>query len=146
MTSSPVFPDQEGDGRDFQAVITVDPVSFFDYASAGEDRWRELIGLAIDHCTFGPGTIKKVEGEYLYVDLPQRQGRKQLTEFGLEALRRGFFSNLQINNSLQERILAAAAARVALAAQPDVEAAAPKKPEKKRKKAVKTTKTAKKTA
>ena len=75
-----------------------------------EKRWQELLGLNISHCTFGPGTISKVEGEYIYVDLPERQGKKTLTEFGLESFLRGFFSNLQINNSLHEKIIAAAAA------------------------------------
>ena len=134
MTQPDVLPDQESDSLPSQSTIGIDPKEFFDYASSMEKRWQELLGLNISHCTFGLGTISKVEGEYIYVDLPERQGKKNLTEFGLESFLRGFFSNLQINNSLHEKIIAAAAATKELLSQPVTpEGKAPKKPAKKRK-------------
>jgi hypothetical protein len=134
MTLPDVLPDQESDSPPSQSTIGIDPKDFFDYASSSENRWRELLGLNISHCTFGLGTISKVEGEYIYVDLPERQGKKNLTEFGLESFLRGFFSNLQINNSLHEKIIAAAAATKELLSHPVTpEGKAPKKPAKKRK-------------
>ena len=57
-----------------------------------EKRWQELLGLNISHCTFGLGTISKVEGEYIYIDLPERQGKKLLLNLGWN-LSRGFFRN-----------------------------------------------------
>ena len=134
MTQPNLGPDQECDSSPSQSTITIDPKDFFDYASSGENRWQDLLGLNINHCTFGLGTINKVEGEYIYVDLPQRQGKKNLTEFGLESFLRGFFSNLQINNSLHEKIIAAAEALKELQSRPvPIEEKAPKKPPKKRK-------------
>jgi hypothetical protein len=134
MTQPDISPDQESNSLPLQSTIGIDPKEFFDYASPMEKRWQELLGLNISHCTFGLGTISKVEGEYIYVDLPERQGKKTLTEFGLESFLRGFFSNLQINNSLHEKIIAAAAATQELLSQPVTpEGKAPKKPAKKRK-------------
>jgi hypothetical protein len=132
--------DHESDNLDSQAIIAIDPLSFFHYASSREERWRELIGLTINHCTFGLGTIRKIDGEYLYVDLPERQGKKHLTEFGLDSFQRGFFNNLQITNILQEKIMAAAVAAQIEASKP-VEEESMKKPAKKRK-ATKATKKA----
>jgi hypothetical protein len=134
MTQPDLCPDQEGDSLPSQSIIGMDPKEFFNYASSGENRWQELLGLNISHCTFGLGTISKVDGEYFYVDLPERQSKKTLTEFGLESFLRGFFSNLQVNNTLHEKIIAAAAASKELQSQPATkEEKAPKKPPKKRK-------------
>jgi hypothetical protein len=141
MTQPDAHPDHECDILDSQATIAIDPLSFFQYASSSENRWRELIGLTINHCTFGLGTIRKIDGEYIYVDLPQRQGKKYPTEFGLDSFQRGFFNNLQINNSLQQKILAAAAARQELPPESEaLEAEPPKKPAKKKRKSTKATK------
>ena len=117
---------------DSQVPITIDPLSFFQYASSGKDRWDELIGLTINHCTFGLGTIRKIDGEYIYVDLPERQGKKHLTEFGLDSFQRGFFNNLQIDDALQQKIMAAAAACLEMAQSEALEAEAPQKPAKKK--------------
>lgn len=143
MTQSEVGLDHEGSSLDSQARVTIDPLSFFQYASTGEERWAELIGLTINHCTFGLGTIRKIEGDYIYVDLPERQGKKKLTEFGLDSFQRGFFNNLQINEALQEKILAAAAAyREMPPHSENLETEAPKKPAKNKRKAPKATKKA----
>ncbi len=134
MTQLEPYPDQESDRSLFNSTIGIDPRDFFQYASSGDNRWQELLGLNISHCTFGLGTIRKVEGEYIYVDLPERQGKKNPTEFGLEAFLRGFFSNLQVNNTLHQKIIAAAEASKELQSQPvTAEEKAPKKPRKKRK-------------
>jgi hypothetical protein len=134
MTQPDLCPDHESDSLPSKSTIGIDPKEFFDYASSSEKRWQELLGLNISHCTFGLGTISKVEGEYIYIDLPERQGKKNLTEFGLESFVRGFFSNLQVNNSLHEKIIVAAAAAKELLSQPVTpEEKAPKKPPKKRK-------------
>jgi hypothetical protein len=141
MTQPDVCLDPEGNSFDSQA-ISIDPLSFFQYASSGENRWDELIGLTIKHCIFGSGTIRKIDGDYLYVDLPERQGKKHLTEFGLDSFQRGFFSNLQIDSALQEKIVAAAAAYQEMLAQAEALAAeAPKEPAKKKRKSTKTTST-----
>ena len=138
MTQSDVCLEPEASNLVSQA-ITIDPLSFFQYASSGENRWDELIGLTINHCTFGSGTISKIDGDYIYVDLPERQGKKHLTEFGLDSFQRGFFNNLQIDNSLQEKISAAAVAQELLEQAAALEAATPK-PVKKKRKSTKTTK------
>ncbi len=138
MTQSDVCLEPEASNLVSQA-ITIDPLSFFQYASLGENRWDELIGLTINHCTFGSGTISKIDGDYIYVNLPERQGKKHLTEFGLDSFQRGFFNNLQIDNSLQEKISAAAVAQELLEQAAALEAATPK-PVKKKRKSTKTTK------
>jgi hypothetical protein len=143
MTQPDVSDDHEGNSLDSQAPITIDPLSFFQYASSSAARWRELIGLSINHCTFGLGTIRKIDGEYIYVDLPERQGKKHLTEFGLDSFQRGFFNNLQINNELQQKIMAAAAASLEIPPE-TLEAEASKEPVKKKRKVTKATKTKKK--
>jgi hypothetical protein len=131
---------QECNSLDSQDPITIDPLSFFEYASSSTVRWRELIGLTINHCTFGLGTIRKIDGDYIYVDLPQRQGKKNLTEFGLDSFQRGFFNNLQIDDILQQRITAAAeAARIEQSKQVAEESVKPS-PKKKRKSPTKATK------
>ncbi|MGQ9921509.1 MAG: hypothetical protein ACUVRZ_09315, partial [Desulfobacca sp.] len=117
VTAPEVGQHQEGSGSATQATIAIDPLSFFHYAAMHADRWRELLGRCIEHCTFGPGIIKKIEGEYLSIDLSARQGKKQLTEFGFDAFRRGFFRNLQIDAALREK-MQAAAAMAALAPNP----------------------------
>jgi hypothetical protein len=135
MTQLNSFSGHASDNSDSQATIAIDPLSFFQYASKSENRWRELIGLTINHCTFGLGTIRKIDGDYIYVDLPERQGKKHLTEFGLDSFQRGFFNNLQINPVLQQKILAAAAASQELPAESEIlEAEAPKVPAKKKRK------------
>jgi hypothetical protein len=129
------YSDQENENLDSKSTVVIDPKNFFTYASSGADRWQELIGLNISHCTFGLGTIKKIEGEYIYVDLPERQGKKHLTEFGLDSFLRGFFSNLVVDNTLQQKMIAAAEASLALAAeQAAAEAEALKAPPKKKRK------------
>jgi hypothetical protein len=133
--------DHKGNSLDSLAPITIDPLSFFQYASSGEDRWAEIIGLTINHCTFGLGTIRKIDGDYIYVDLPERQGKKHLTEFGLDSFQRGFFNNLQINNTLQEKIMAAAEA-IRIEQSKPVEEEGVKKPPKKKRKSTKATKKA----
>jgi hypothetical protein len=140
MTQPDVCLDHEGNNLDSQAPITIAPLSFFQYASSGENRWDELVGLTISHCTFGLGTIRKIDGDYIYVDLPERQGKKHLTEFGLDSFQRGFFNNLQINNTLQEKIIEAAARQEMLSKLEALEAAAPKEPVKKKRKSTKATK------
>jgi hypothetical protein len=133
--------DQETGSRDSELTVSIDPKNFFHYASSDENRWQELVGFNISHCTFGLGTISKVEGEYIYVNLPERQGKKHLTEFGLESFLRGFFSNLLINNTLQQKIIEAADSqalelkRIALQ-----EAEALNQPPKKKKRVTKATK------
>jgi hypothetical protein len=139
MTQIDVCLEPEISILDPQAPITIDPLSFFQYASTGENRWNELIGLTINHCTFGSGTISKIDGDYIYVDLPERQGKKHLTEFGLDSFQRGFFNNLQINNALQQKIDEAAATQELLAQAAALEAATPK-PAKKKRKSTKATK------
>jgi hypothetical protein len=139
MTQIDVCLEPEISMLDPQAPITIDPLSFFQYASTGENRWNELIGLTINHCTFGSGTISKIDGDYIYVDLPERQGKKHLTEFGLDSFQRGFFNNLQINNALQQKIDEAAATQELLAQAAALEAATPK-PAKKKRKSTKATK------
>ncbi len=143
MAQPDVGQEQEGNGLASQATIAIDPLSFFQYAASHEDRWQELVGLSINHCTFGLGTIRKIEGEYLYVDLPERQGKKQLTEFGWDSFRRGFFQNLQIDTALQEKILAAAACPEMPPSIETLAAEAPKEPIKKKRKSTKATKTTK---
>lgn len=141
MTQPDVCVDHEGNSSDPQAPITIDPLNFFQDASSGDDRWKEIIGLTISHCTFGLGTIRKIDGEYIYVDLPQRQGKKHLTEFGLDSFQRGFFNNLQINDALQQKIMDAAAAYQAMLTQLETLAAeALKEPAKKKRKSTKVTK------
>jgi hypothetical protein len=140
MTQPDVCLDQEGNSLDSQAAVTIDPLSFFQYASSGVNRWPELIGLTINHCTFGLGTIKKIEGEYIYVDLPQRQGKKHLTEFGLDSFQRGFFNNLQIDHALQQKILDAAIAHQEMLQAEALAAETAKVPVKKKRKSPKTTK------
>jgi hypothetical protein len=138
MTQPDVCLNHEGDSLDSQVPISIDPLSFFQYASSGKNRWDELIGLTINHCTFGLGTIRKIDGEYIYVDLPERQGKKHLTEFGLDSFQRGFFNNLQINNALQQKIIEAAACQEM---PPEtLEAEAPQKPAKKKRTRTKATK------
>lgn len=139
MTQTDVYSDHEGNSFNSQSPITIDPLSFFQYASTGVNRWDELIGLSINHCTFGLGTIRKIDGDYIYVDLPERQGKKHLTEFGLDSFQRGFFNNLQIDNVLQQKIIEAEEARLAM---PPPEAEVLKEPAKKKRKA--TTKAPKK--
>jgi hypothetical protein len=139
MTQIDVCLEPEISMLDPQAPITIDPLSFFQYASTGENRWNELIGLTINHCTFGSGTISKIDGDYIYVDLPERQGKKHLTEFGLDSFQRGFFNNLQINNALQQKIDEAAATQELLAQAAALEAETPK-PAKKKRKSTKATK------
>ncbi len=139
MPHHDTHPDQESESVDLRSTIAIDPKNFFHYASSGEDRWQELIGRNISHCTFGLGTINKVEGDYIYVDLPERQGKKHLTEFGLESFLRGYFSDLLIDNTLQDKIIAAAEARLALESQP-VEEKVLKPPPKKKRKVTKATK------
>jgi hypothetical protein len=139
MTQIDVCLEPEISILDPQAPITIDPLSFFQYASTGENRWNELIGLTINHCTFGSGTISKIDGDYIYVDLPERQGKKHLTEFGLDSFQRGFFNNLQINNALQQKIDEAAATQELLAQAAALEAETPK-PAKKKRKSTKATK------
>jgi hypothetical protein len=139
MTQIEVVLEPEISNFDPQAPITIDPLSFFQYASTGENRWNELIGLTINHCTFGSGTISKIDGDYIYVDLPERQGKKHLTEFGLDSFQRGFFNNLQINNALQQKIDEAAATQELLAQAAALEAETPK-PAKKKRKSTKATK------
>lgn len=135
--------DQAGNSSASQAPITIDPRSFFQYASTGADRWNEVVGLTITHCTFGLGTIRKIDGDYIYVDLPERQGKKHLTEFGLDSFQRGFFNNLQINEVLEKKIIAAEAASQELAQLEILAAEAPKAPVKKKRKSTKATKKAK---
>jgi len=142
MTQPDVYPDQDGFKLDSQAPITIDPLSFFQYASSGENRWDELVGLTINHCSFGSGTIMKIDGEYIYVDLPERQGKKHLTEFGLDSFQRGFFNNLQINITLQQKILEAAAALQAMPPQSETVEESLKAPAKKKRKSTKATKKA----
>jgi len=144
MTQPDVGLDQEDNGLASQATIAIDPLSFFQYAAGHEDRWRELEGRSIKHCTFGLGTIRKIDGEYLSVDLPERQGKKQLTEFGLDSFRRGFFQNLQVDAALQEKILAAAASPELPPPPEPLEAEANKEPVKKKRKSPQTTKATKK--
>jgi hypothetical protein len=144
MTQPDVGLNPEGNSFNPQA-ISIDPLSFFQYASTGENRWDELIGLTINHCTFGLGTIRKIDGDYIYVDLPERQGKKHLTEFGLDSFQRGFFSDLQIDNALQEKILAAAAAYREMPPPSETLEADAKEPAKKKRKSTKTTKTTKTT-
>jgi hypothetical protein len=144
MTQPDVYPDQEGINLDPQAPITIDPLSFFQYASTGENRWDELVGLTINHCSFGSGTITKIDGEYIYVDLPERQGKKHLTEFGLDSFQRGFFNNLQVNTTLQQKILDAAAALQAMPPQSETVEESLKAPAKKKRKSPKATKKASK--
>jgi hypothetical protein len=139
MTQIDVCLEPEISILDPQAPITIDPLSFFQYASTGENRWNELIGLTINHCTFGSGTISKIDGDYIYINLPERQGKKHLTEFGLDSFQRGFFNNLQINNALQQKIDEAAATQELLAQAAALEAATPK-PAKKKRKSTKATK------
>jgi hypothetical protein len=139
MTQPEAVPIEECNCFDSQAPITIDPLSFFEYASASTVRWRELIGLTINHCTFGQGTIRKIDGDYIYVDLPQRQGKKNLTEFGLDSFQRGFFNNLQIDETLQQRITAAAEAALIEKSKPVVEESG-KPPLKKKRKSTKATK------
>jgi hypothetical protein len=139
MTQIDVCLEPEISMLDPQAPITIDPLSFFQYASTGENRWNELIGLTINHCTFGSGTISKIDGDYIYINLPERQGKKHLTEFGLDSFQRGFFNNLQINNALQQKIDEAAATQELLAQAAALEAATPK-PAKKKRKSTKATK------
>lgn len=137
MTQPEACPNHGGNSLDSHAPIAIDPVCFFQYASTSAARWRELIGLTINHCTYGLGTIRKIEGDYLYVDLPERQGKKHLTEFGLDSFQRGFFNNLQIDDTLQQKITAAAAACLEMSPESDsLEAEAPKEPAKKREKAL----------
>jgi hypothetical protein len=139
MTQIDVCLEPEISILDPQAPITIDPLSFFQYASTGENRWNELIGLTINHCTFGSGTISKIDGDYIYINLPERQGKKHLTEFGLDSFQRGFFNNLQINNALQQKIDEAAATQELLAQAAALEAETPK-PAKKKRKSTKATK------
>lgn len=140
MTQTDLNSEQEGDSLHSEATVDIDPKDFFNYAASGENRWKELLGLNISHCTFGLGTINKVEGEYFYVDLPERQGKKNLTEFGLESFLRGFFSNLQVDNTLHKKIIEAAEATKELQSQPvTTKEKSPKAPRKR-----KTTKAAKK--
>jgi hypothetical protein len=141
MSQSDVCPKQEDSSFDSHGTITIDPLSFFQYASSSAVRWRELIGLTINHCTFGLGTIKKIDGEYIYVDLPERQGKKHLTEFGLDSFQRGFFNNLQINQTLQQKIMEAAEAEKEMLLQLEtLEVKAPKEPLKKKRKSTKASK------
>ncbi|MBM4289246.1 MAG: hypothetical protein FJ135_14090 [Deltaproteobacteria bacterium] len=141
MTQPDVSSDHGGNNLDSQEIITIDPLSFFQYASSSKDCWRELIGLTINHCSFGLGTIKKIDGEYIYVDLPDRQEKKHLTEFGLDSFQRGYFTNLQINNALQQRIMVAAAASQEMPPQSEtLEAEAPQGLAKKKRKSTKATK------
>jgi hypothetical protein len=139
MTQTDVCLNHGDDNLDSQAPVIIDPLSFFQYASAGEDRWVDLIGFTINHCTFGLGTIKKIDGDYIYVDLPERQGKKHLTEFGLDSFRRGFFNNLQINNALQQKILAAAISQEKPPQSETLGKEAPKGPAKKKRKSTKAT-------
>jgi hypothetical protein len=133
----------EGESVDSGSSAAIDPKKFFQYASSGEGRWQELIGLTINHCTFGLGTISKVEGDYITVDLPERHGKKHLTEFGLESFLRGYFSNLLGNATLQQKMVAAAEAREAMIlAALTAEAEKPKPAPKKKKKVTKATKKA----
>jgi hypothetical protein len=146
MTEPDVSFDHEDNNLDSQETITIDPISFFHYASSGKDRWSELIGLTINHCSFGLGTIKKIDGEYIYVDLPERQEKKNLTEFGLDSFQRGFFNNLQINNILQQKIIVAAAVSQEMALEAEaLEAEASKEPAKKKRKSTKAAKVTKAT-
>jgi hypothetical protein len=143
MTITDAHPDHECNSLDSQATITIDPLSFFQYASSGENRWRELIGFTINHCTFGLGTIRKIDGDYIYVDLPERQEKKHPTEFGLDSFRRGFFNNLRINSALQQKMIAAAAASQEPPAAPEIIATEPvKRPAKKKRTSKKVTKKA----
>lgn len=144
MHQSEAEPEQTGSGLDPQATVPIDPLRFFQYATTSDERWRELIGLTVQHCIFGRGTIRKIEGEYLYVDLPERQGKKQLTEFGLDSFRRGFFSDLQIQPALLEKIMAAAAAPAEPPPLVASTAAAPREPAKRTRKSTPGTKAAKK--
>ena len=141
MSQPDTISDHESGSSDSHAIIAIDPLSFFTYASGGENRWRELVGLTINHCSFGLGTIKKIDGEYIYIDLPERQGKKHLTEFGLDSFQRGYFNNLQINNTLQQKIMAAAAASLEMPPQAEtLETETPKAPAKKKRKTTKATK------
>lgn len=143
MTQPDTCLNHESNNLESHATITIDPLNFFTYATSSEDRWRELIGLTINHCTFGLGTIRKIDGEYLYVDLPERQGKKHLTEFGLDSFQRGFFNNLQINTTLQQKITEAAKASLERLAQLETqEAEEAKKPVKKKRTYTKATKKA----
>lgn len=144
MTQPDVTQDHDDSGLASQTTIAIDPLSFFQYAAGHEDRWRELMGRSIKHCIFGLGTIRKIEGEYFSVELPERQGKKQLTEFGLDSFRRGFFQNLQIDAALQEKILAAAASPELPPPSEILEAEANQEPVKKKRKSPKTTKATKK--
>jgi len=96
----------EGNSVSAESLIAIDPKVFFLYAFPLEKRWQDLIGLGIHHCKWGDGTIRKVEGSYLYVDLPARPDKKSLTEFGLDSFRFGFFHDLLISEALQQKIIA----------------------------------------
>ena len=124
--------------------ITIDPQLFFQHASSCPDLWQELIGLSITHCTFGPGIITRIDGDYIFVNLPARPGKKQLTEFGLNAFQRGYFRNLQIDAALQEKINAAT--RLGHEQPPPPQTMVTKPPKALQKKKRATTKAAKKTA
>jgi hypothetical protein len=108
MTHDGPDPHQEGGSEGAMSLIAIDPKEFFLYAVAGERRWQELTGLDISHCLWGTGTISKVEGSYVYVDLPERPGKKQLSEFCPESFRMGYFHNLLVSNALQQKMIEAA--------------------------------------
>lgn len=137
-------PDQKDTKLPASTNITIDPQLFFQHASSCPDLWQELIGLSITHCTFGPGIITRIDGDYIFVNLPARPGKKQLTEFGLNAFQRGYFRNLQIDAALQERITTAV--RLSHEQPPPAEAPETSQPAAPRKKKRATTKAAKKTA
>ena len=96
----------EGNNSSDPSLISIDPKVFFLYASPLEKRWQDLIGLGIQHCKWGDGIIRKVEGAYIYVDLPARTDKKTPTEFGFDAFRFGFFHHLLISEALQHKIIA----------------------------------------
>ncbi len=136
---------RERETGEAQSQIAIDPKDFFDYASAMERRWQELIGLDISHCKWGAGTIKKVEGGYIYVDLPQRLDKKNLTEFGQAAFRLGFFHDLLVSTTQEGKIRSVLKALKELQATPPAVKGEPeKKPSPGKKPRAKATKATKK--
>jgi|GEM_PF-3123102 len=135
MTSTAADDDHLDTSPRAPETVTIDPSVFYQYAATCAEHWQELVGSTITHCVYGPGTIVKIEGEYISVDLPQRQGKKQLTEFGLSAFQRGYFRNLRIDPVLQEKIQAAGRAADQEAAPSEGELTAPPAAPPKRKRA-----------
>jgi hypothetical protein len=104
----PSQPDNKGSGA---APLTIDPLLFFQSASGCAELWQELVGRSITHRTFGPGTITRIDGDYISINLPQRLGKKQLTEFTRDAFRQGYFSDLQIDTAVEQKLRAAVLAQ-----------------------------------